>query len=72
MAEVRRIGLLVVLVGMLLPVSGYTSDRAEQRKLFLEAHKAIKQGAITRYNKISTKISDINNIFSNSVTNLIF
>lgn len=54
----RRLWVVGILVGILLPVSGYASDRADQRKLFLDAHKAVKQGAITRYRKLSGKLTD--------------
>lgn len=50
--------LIAVLSAGLLPVAGYSADRADHRKLFLEAHKAVKQGANTHYKKLQGKLTD--------------
>lgn len=50
--------LIAVLLTGMVPAAGFAADRVEQRKLFLDAHKAIKQGATSRYKKLQDKLTD--------------
>lgn len=48
----------LLLLMVTVVTNGYASNRVEQRREFLEARKAIRQGAMTRYRELLTGLDD--------------